>query len=118
MNKICLFLKRLRLEHGELLFDMAKRLQVSSAFLSAVENGRKSAPAVWQEILCREYNLSEQQKRELAEAIDDSVKHIRMDVSSVDSRKRSCALAFARNFEEFTDDDIRKIMKIMNRRED
>ena len=35
------FLRKLRLQHGEKLKDMAENLNVSSAFLSAVENGKK-----------------------------------------------------------------------------
>ena len=35
------FLRKLRLANDEILKDMAKNLGVSSAFLSAVENGKK-----------------------------------------------------------------------------
>ena len=35
------FLRKLRLAKGEILKDMAECLGVSSAFLSAVENGKK-----------------------------------------------------------------------------
>ena len=40
------FLRRLRLAKGEILKDMAESLGVSSAFLSAVENGKKKMPGV------------------------------------------------------------------------
>ncbi len=36
------FCRRLRIDNGELLYDMAKKLGVSSAFMSSVENGKKN----------------------------------------------------------------------------
>lgn len=41
------FLRTLRIDHGEILKDMADVLGVSSAFLSAVENGKKKMPEGW-----------------------------------------------------------------------
>lgn len=38
LNKLGLFCRKLRLEHREKLSDMSKKLSVSSAFLSKVEN--------------------------------------------------------------------------------
>ena len=37
------FLRKIRVDNDERLYDMAKRVEVSSAFLSGVENGRKKA---------------------------------------------------------------------------
>ena len=41
LTSIGRFLRKLRIDHGEILKDMADALGVSSAFLSAVENGKK-----------------------------------------------------------------------------
>ena len=41
------FLRKLRIDIGETLRDMADKLSVSSAFLSAVENGKKKMPESW-----------------------------------------------------------------------
>ena len=43
------FCRKLRLERGELLLDMAKKLQVQSSYLSSVEVGRKSVPESWKD---------------------------------------------------------------------
>ena len=45
------FLRKLRIDNGEILKDMAEALGVSSAFLSAVENGKKKMPEGWIEKL-------------------------------------------------------------------
>lgn len=52
------FARRLRIENGELLKDMAAKLDVTSSYLSAVEHGKKRVPDVWQEQLSEIYHLS------------------------------------------------------------
>ena len=37
-------LRKLRLDYGERMGDMAERLHFSTAYLSAIENGRQSIP--------------------------------------------------------------------------
>ena len=116
MSRLGVFLKKLRIERGEILYDMATRLGVSPAFLSAVENSKRSAPATWLDIISVEYSLSEAQYRELADIISESIRQIRLDVSQVDTQKRNCALTFARNFDDFSDEEIRNLMAIMEKR--
>ena len=43
------FCRKLRIDKGELLYDMAQRLKVSSAFLSKVENGKAKPPEEWKQ---------------------------------------------------------------------
>ena len=116
MNSLGKFLKALRVEHGEVLFDMAKRLQVSSAFLSSVENGRRSAPPTWLATISREYNLTTEEYQELNDAISESVKQVRMNIGNSSERKKRCALAFARAFDDLTDEDIRKLTELLEKR--
>ena len=42
--KLGKFFRKLRIENGEVLYDMAMKLEVSSSFLSRVENGKKRPP--------------------------------------------------------------------------
>lgn len=37
-------LRKIRFEHGELLKDMARKLEIGSAELSAIEHGKKPLP--------------------------------------------------------------------------
>lgn len=116
MVRLGKFLRQLRIEHSEILYDMARRLQVSSAFLSAVENGKRSAPVQWIEILTREYRLGSDQQEELTEAVYDSIKQVRVDVGNVSVNKRNCAIAFARTFDDMSDEDIQGMMSFLERR--
>ena len=48
------FLRKLRIDQGQILKTMAEKLGVSSAFLSAVENGKKKIPKTREEKLVKE----------------------------------------------------------------
>lgn len=115
MNQIGMFLRKLRIEHNEVLFDMAQRLEVSSAFLSAVENDRRSAPPSWCDKIANEYKLSDLQRKELSEAIASSIKQVRLDLGEAPINKRNCAIAFARTFDDLSDDEVQSLMSLLER---
>ena len=84
------FCRKLRIDKGELLYDMAQRLKVSSAFLSKVENGKAKPPEEWKESIPSMYSLNEEQKEELCEYIDEARESSIINVSafSRDDRDR------------------------------
>lgn len=60
------FLRKLRIDNGELLKDMAIKLNTTPAFLSMVETGRRSIPKKFEEEIEKSYScLSLEQKEEL-----------------------------------------------------
>ena len=63
LTSIGKFLRKLRMSNGEILRDMAEALEVSSAFLSAVENGKKKMPEGWRKKLQTIYSLSADKPR-------------------------------------------------------
>ena len=67
-TKIGDFLRKLRLDKQQILKDMAEILNVSSAFLSAVENGKKSMPDSWYPILKQNYALTDEDMDNLRQA--------------------------------------------------
>ena len=60
------FSRKLRIDNGELLKDMAIKLNTTPAFLSMVETGRRSIPKKLEEEIEKSYScLSLEQKEEL-----------------------------------------------------
>jgi transcriptional regulator with XRE-family HTH domain len=59
LNDLGKFLKKLRVDEGEVLADMAGRLGVSPSYLSAIENGKRALPDDLVKRLCEEYELSD-----------------------------------------------------------
>ncbi len=74
------FLRKTRIDEGEILRDMAKKLGVSSAFLSAVENGKKKLPEAWLPKLEELYSLTPEQITQLKDAIVESSDTIELNI--------------------------------------
>ena len=108
------FLRSLRMENGELLKTMAEKLEVSSAFLSAVENGKKKMPVLWEEKLSSLYHLSNQQLNDFQKAIADTNNTIELNLENVSSQNRDLALLFARHFDSIDDETSKRIIDILN----
>lgn len=51
-------LRKLRVDHDERMIDMAKRINRSRGFLSAIERGTKPAPDGFDDIIINEYGLT------------------------------------------------------------
>ncbi|WP_375648518.1 MULTISPECIES: helix-turn-helix domain-containing protein [unclassified Bartonella] len=53
-------LRKLRIDHSERLLDMAKKLDISVAFLSSVEIGKRSVPVGLEEKIIELYTLDQE----------------------------------------------------------
>ncbi len=114
ITSIGTFLRKLRLHNNEILKTMAEKLDVSSAFLSAVENGKKKMPESWYEKLTVLYNLDDQQHNEMVQAALDSGNTVELNIQNASPISRQLAVSFARQFETLDDDTSQKIFNILN----
>lgn len=108
------FCRKLRIDNGELLYDMAKRLNVSSAFLSKVENGRSKPPVEWKEYIRSLYVLTQEQVRELDESIDEARLKSVIDISTFRPDDKDLMFAFARKLDSMDDADKDKWKRMLN----
>lgn len=106
-------LRKLRIDNDELLKDMALKLGVTISYLSAVENGKREVPEGWINDLTSLYNLNSIQRNNLSDLAYKSKKKISINLVDVDEDRKNVALAFARNFDDISDDDIKKINRIL-----
>ncbi len=107
------FLRKLRIDQGEILRDMAAKLNVTVSFLSAVENGKKKMPSSWNEEICRMYDFNQKQKEEFTTAIAETEKAVEMNLQNATIGKRELAVSFARRFSEIDDSQVEAIRKIL-----
>lgn len=107
------FLRKLRIDHCEILKDMADKLGVSVSFLSAVENGKKRMPSAWNTKLCDLYQLTPEQKQTFTAAIADTEESLEMDFYGVAVSKRELAVSFARKFSDFDEGQMEAIKRIL-----
>ena len=107
------FLRKLRIDQGEILKDMADKLGVSVSFLSAVENGKKRMPPTWNTKLCELYQMTLEQKQAFTTAIAETEESFEMDFYGVAASKRELAVSFARKFSDFDEGQMEAIKRIL-----
>ncbi len=107
------FLRKLRIDNGEILKDMADKLGVTASFLSAVENGKKHMPSAWNQTICSMYQLNDSQIKEFTAAIAETEDRIEMDLSKVPTAHRKLAVSFARRFTDFDERQIQSFIELL-----
>ncbi len=99
VNSFGKFCRKLRIDEGQLLAEMAKELGVSSAFLSKVENGGKKPPRDWRNKLIELYQLNEKQIEELDDCLFEAINSRSIDMSEYSNENREMLLSFARRLD-------------------
>ena len=113
LTSIGRFLRKLRIDNGEILKNMADKLNVTVSFLSAVENGKKRMPAGWNQRICELYGLDTQQIQEFTSAIADTEDSLELNFNGVPAGHRELAISFARRFAGFDETQLEKIKKML-----
>jgi transcriptional regulator with XRE-family HTH domain len=109
------YLRKLRIDHGELIKDMAEKLGVTASYVSAVETGKRNIPANWVDTIAELYNLDFIQKQEFADAASRSAQAVTLHIENVSDRQKDIAVSFAREFGSLDDETISKIHDLLNK---
>ena len=104
--------RKLRIDRDERLLDMAKRVGKSSAFLSAVEVGKKSPPPGLEEAVISAYKLTNSAAELIRNAADQSRKAFTLEPKS--ELGRNTAGLLARKMNTLSDGELEKILSILN----
>ena len=108
-------LRKLRLEHGELLKDMADCLSITPAYLSSIEHGKRVPPKDLTAKLQKYYRLDEGAYEIILDAYYQTVEEVNLSLKTASPRQRDLGLAFARKFDGLSPEDIKKMMAILKR---
>ena len=108
------YLRKLRIDYGDLLKDMALKLKVTSSYLSAVETGKRNIPDGWVEKISQFYKLDMLEQEALQDAAVNSTRAVTMDLSNMVPKRKETALLFARKFDDVDDSAIEAIRKLLN----
>ena len=109
------YLRAIRIEHGEKLKTMADKLGVTSAFLSAVENGKKKFPEKWYSLIPNLYSLDKDDENLLENAVMESQDFITINFKDVPTERKQLGIAFARSFNDIDQETREKIMSLLNK---
>ena len=111
ITQLGIFLRKLRLDSGEIMKEMAAKLDVSTSFLSSVEKRKKKMPDSWYEMIINLYDLDKEKQDELMAAIEESQRSIEINLYDLSKEKKRLALSFARELENLNKEEVDK-MKI------
>lgn len=116
LNELGIYLRKLRLDNNEIMKDMAKKLSVSTSFLSAVENSKKNIPEKWEEEISSIYRLNDTQREDLKKSILYSTDKIIINLKDLSDEKKELVFLFKNNLKYMNDEDEQKLLNILKRK--
>ena len=109
------FVRKLRIDNGTVLGAMAKKIDVSSAYLSAVENGKKAISQTLLEKIIEYFSLDTEQVIELKKATDNSPVSVKFNLKDSSSDERILVSAFARQVSDLSVSRKADIFEILSK---
>ena len=96
---------------------MAKRLKVSPAYLSSIENGGREIPEDFIAKIVTEYGLSEEQKNELEEAKAKVKGAVNVDFTDqkTEADYVETAVMFAKDFSRLSAEQVNELKELLKR---
>lgn len=104
------FIRKFRLDNDERLYDMAQKLDVSSAFLSSVETGKKSIPQKLLDNLETVYSLSDDLVQQMNEAVSKTVEAAK-NTECILNAPRPVMEWFARSTSDLKTDQMKQLQE-------
>lgn len=109
-------LRELRRKNGITMKEMAAKLQVSSAYLSALEHGRRGRPTpVLVHQICQYFNIIWDEAEELQQLARLSHPKITVDTAGLSPEATELANLLATKIRKLDDGKIREILAIIRR---
>lgn len=106
-------LRKLRIDQNKTLKDMAEYANVTSAYLSAVETGKKKITNDLIEKVVAFLNADKTIVEKLKDAAWNSMQEFKLDVSGKNETTRETVAMFARNFSELPDEKLKQIKQLL-----
>jgi transcriptional regulator with XRE-family HTH domain len=115
INDLGKMLRTIRIEKDERLLDMAEKISVSVAFLSAIETGRKDPPLDITDRIAAAYKMKAKQRVQLELALSNSRSSFRLKGNSPMAQDTVALLA--RRLNRLSPEEHKKIQRILGRDE-
>lgn len=109
-------LRKVRLDRGITLFEMARQIGISTGMLSSIETGRKPAPTTFIDRLAEEFVEVANDRPKFDRLAAQTQSEVRV---ALDGRENASelAVAFARNFDTLSDTEINRLMAVFDKKE-
>lgn len=113
ISKFGLYIRKIREQENDSLRQMAIKLGISAAFLSAMEVGRKQIPLEYVEKIKGIYNLTKEQEVELENSIYETNERVPIELASMNEAQKDVSLMFARKIKTADEDLLRKLKEAL-----
>lgn len=102
-------LRKLRIDRGEILKDMADKLGMTPSYLSAIESGKRTIPNELTSKLRTLYSLNSEETNILKDVEEKTNKLVTLNLDGVTDEKQELAIKFARSFEKMDDETAKQV---------
>ncbi len=113
ISKFGICLRNIRDKENESLRKMAIRLDVSAAFLSAMEVGRKKIPMEYVDKIIKLYNLTEAEIIELEDSVYETNERVPLELANMSDAQKDISLMFARKIKTANEDLLKKLKEVL-----
>lgn len=111
MTELAKILRILRINTNDTAKEMAEKLGMSSAYLSAIENGKRNVPQDFFDVVCASYCLSILDKNKLKKAITSTMSKLQIDVAEFSNERKEILMSLSQK--DIDDDTMRQLREIM-----
>ncbi|MCI7949279.1 helix-turn-helix transcriptional regulator [Klebsiella pneumoniae] len=108
------FLRKVRIDRGQRLNDMAEEMEMSVAQLSAIELGKRSISAKVKQRLITFYSAFCSGEEEVGRLVDVSQPSFKEDFEDADDLRRELFVSFARSYKALPEDQARQWLDELN----
>ncbi|MBP6018816.1 MAG: helix-turn-helix transcriptional regulator [Burkholderiaceae bacterium] len=105
-------IRKLRIEYGETMMDMAEKLSKAPSYLSAIETGSRTPPASIVDEVVRIYGLPVDAAQKLHKAAVESATAFKIKPATENDRE--LVAAFARKLDTLTTNQRESILQVLN----
>lgn len=107
-------LRKIRIDHSVTLGQLGKLTGVSAAFISALERG-KPVPKNFIAKVSTTLELAPHEALALEQAAAQQIKEVTLKIDELSDSTRDLVVAFARRFEDLSDDEVKSILGSLQR---
>ena len=106
-------MRKIREKTGDSLRTCATKLEITAAFLSAMEVGRKPIPNYYPEKIKELYKLNDEDYALVYDAMVETNKHVEIEIEKMNEAQKEVSMVFARKIENADPELVEKLRKVL-----
>lgn len=108
------YLRKMRIDRGELLRDMADKVGISSAMLSSIENGKRNPASDFAHRVSDAYRLGKPERDELSRLVAENSDAVSIGLRGLEPGDQHLAFSFARRFTDLSESEKERIKEVLD----